>query len=43
MDASTLECTRTSFPQTNNKKGEKLNSDSFALKKAMTTQNNVLL
>lgn len=42
MDASTLECTRRDFPKTNIKKKEKLNSNSVALKKAMTSQNNVL-
>lgn len=42
MDAGTLECTRKGFPKTNIKKGENLNSDSFALKKAMPSQNNIL-
>lgn len=42
MNASTLECTITGFPKININKGEKINSDSFVLKKAMTSQTNIL-
>lgn len=42
MDAGPLECTRTGVPKTNIRKAENLNSDSFALKKAMPSQNNIL-